>query len=95
LRTKLKNAIQATFGRRRTALPKEMPPGLSPEFVSDAGKQSQWQAFIRRSRLVATNLSLESVVKMIAAFIMPLFVAAVESKSFRKIWPKGGPWQEP
>ena len=54
---------------------------------------SQWQAFIRRSRLVATNLSLETVVKSIADFIIPASEAAAESKSFRQIWPKGGPWQ--
>ena len=67
----LKNAIQATFKRRRTALPKETPLGLSPEFVSDAGKQPQWQAFIRRSRLDSRNLSLEGVVKVVADFITP------------------------
>lgn len=57
----LRNAIHTTFKLRRTALPKEVPVGLTPEFVSDGGKLSQWQAFIRRSRLVATNLSLETV----------------------------------
>ncbi len=89
----LANAIHATFKRRRTALPKEVPVGLTPEFVSDAGKLSQWQAFIRRSRLVSTNFSLETVVKTIADFITPPSEAAAESKSFRQIWPKGGPWQ--
>jgi hypothetical protein len=89
----LRNAIHATFKRRRTALPKEVPVGLMPEFVADAGKLSQWQAFIRRSRLVSTNLSLKAVVRTIADFIIPPSVKAAESKSFRQIWPRGGPWQ--
>jgi hypothetical protein len=46
----LVRAIEATFRRRRAVLPTELPIGLSIEFVSDAGKLSQWDAFVRRSR---------------------------------------------
>lgn len=44
-------AIRATFQRRRTALPADIPLGLSDEFAADTGKQTQWRAFVRRSRL--------------------------------------------
>jgi hypothetical protein len=85
-------AIKATFNRRRTMLPKDIPIGLSKEIVSDAGKQSQWQAFLRRSRLHSQELSLETVVNVIGAFIMPPTAAAAEGKPFSLRWTKCGPW---
>jgi Nucleotidyl transferase AbiEii toxin, Type IV TA system len=85
-------AIKATFNRRRTMLPKDIPIGLSKEIVSDAGKQSQWQAFLRRSRLHSQELSLETVVNVIGAFIMPSTAAAAEGKPFSLRWTKCGPW---
>jgi predicted nucleotidyltransferase component of viral defense system len=89
----LKQAIQATFKRRRTALPIEIPSGLSNEFVSDAGKQVQWQAFVRRSRLDSKEISLEGAVKVIADFIFPPSHAAAEATAFAQTWSRGGPWQ--
>jgi len=89
----LMEAIQATFKRRRTALPDEIPIGLSNEFVTDAGKQSQWQAFVRRSRLDSKEISLENVIKVITDFVMPPIKAASDSTEFSLTWVKGGPWQ--
>ena len=89
----LMRAIEATFRRRGTMLPSEMPIGLSHEFVTDAGKLSQWQAFVRRSRLDSKEISLETVVKVIATFILPPSSAAAESTGFALRWAKGGPWQ--
>jgi predicted nucleotidyltransferase component of viral defense system len=88
----LMRAIKATFSRRRTMLPKDIPIGLSKEIISDAGKQSQWQAFLRRSRLHSQELSLQTVVNVIAAFIMPPTAAAAEGKPFSLTWTKCGPW---
>jgi hypothetical protein len=85
-------AIDATF-RRRAVLPIELPIGLSIEFVSDAGKLSQWEAFVRRSRLDTEEVNLGTVVKVIADFMMPPSIAAAEGKAFSLRWTKGGPWQ--
>jgi hypothetical protein len=41
----LRQAIVATFARRATVIPAEVPDGLSDAFASDAGKQRQWDAF--------------------------------------------------
>jgi len=49
-------AIRATFARRDTALPDDVPFGLSDEFSTDAQKLEQWQAFLRRNRLTAPDL---------------------------------------
>jgi predicted nucleotidyltransferase component of viral defense system len=44
---RLRQAIVATFARRGTAIPAEVPDGLSDGFAGDAGKQRQWEAFAR------------------------------------------------
>jgi predicted nucleotidyltransferase component of viral defense system len=89
----LKAAIIATFKRRQTVLPPEAPVGLSNEFVSDAGKRTQWQAFVLRSRLDSKELSLEKVVERVAAFVMPPSNAAAEGNSFELTWAKGVAWE--
>lgn len=53
----LRQAIQATFVRRRTELPKAMPLGLSDSFSMNPMKQQQWKAFLSKSKLVAPGLT--------------------------------------
>jgi len=91
----LKAAIIATFKRRKTALPREAPVGLSNEFVSDAGKRAQWHAFVLRSRLDSKELSLDRVIERVTAFVMLPSIAAAERSSFELTWAKGGPWEAP
>jgi len=40
-------AIRATFDRRATAIPTELPLALGDAFARDAEKQAQWNAFLR------------------------------------------------
>jgi hypothetical protein len=54
--TELAHAIQATFTRRRTALPEGVPAGLSDAFAADAGKLTQWRAFVTKNKLNAIAL---------------------------------------
>ena len=44
---RLRRAIAATFARRNTVVPTEVPNSLSDAFAADAGKQRQWDAFAR------------------------------------------------
>jgi predicted nucleotidyltransferase component of viral defense system len=44
---RLRHAILATFARRNTVIPAEVPDGLSDGFAADPGKQRQWDAFAR------------------------------------------------
>jgi predicted nucleotidyltransferase component of viral defense system len=44
---RLRRAIVATFARRSTVIPAEVPDGLSDAFATDPGKQRQWDAFAR------------------------------------------------
>jgi hypothetical protein len=52
----LRDAIAATFQRRGTALPVNVPLGLSDEFARDATKRAQWKAFLGKNRLDAPTL---------------------------------------
>lgn len=53
----LRRAVEATFERRRTTLPTELPIGLSDAFAADTTKQVQWKAFLRKNRLDAMDLA--------------------------------------
>jgi hypothetical protein len=87
-------AIHATFIRRKTPLPSDLPAGLSDEFAGDQMKQTQWTAFVRRTRFSKpVDASLKAVVEGIRTFLMPTTMAALESKAFSNRWPKGGPWR--
>jgi hypothetical protein len=44
---RLSRAIVATFARRSTVIPAEVPDGLSDAFAADSAKQRQWDAFAR------------------------------------------------
>jgi hypothetical protein len=67
----LAQAIAATFARRGTALPPGWPIGLTDAFATDAAKQRQWQAFLRKNRLDAPTLT-EVVRELRAALAQPL-----------------------
>ena len=43
----LSAAILATFNRRKTPLPADVPAGLTDQFSEELQKQSQWTAFLR------------------------------------------------
>jgi hypothetical protein len=47
----LAEAIAATFARRKTAVPSDVPSGLSDEFAKDAASQALWKAFLTRNQL--------------------------------------------
>ena len=56
-KAELRRAIEATFNRRKMAMPTSLPGGLSDAFVADAIKQTQWNAFLKKNRLDAIALA--------------------------------------
>ena len=52
----LRQAVQATFARRRTEVPATVPMGLSSAFLASPAKQQQWRAFLSKSKLEAPGL---------------------------------------
>jgi hypothetical protein len=76
----LADAIAATFERRGTALPQDLPVGLSDEFARDAAKRTQWAAFLSRNRLEAPGL--DEVVAEVRDFVTePLRLARERTAS--------------
>ena len=70
----LGDAIAATFQRRATEVPMEVPLGLSDEFARDAEKRAQWKAFLGKNRLEAPALG--DVIEEIRRFVAePLALA--------------------
>ena len=85
-------AFRATFDRRQTALPREVPVALTPEFSEDRGKVQGWRGFLRRNRLDAPD-SLAEVCAFLGSFLLQPSRAAVEGAAFVSSWRPGGPWQ--
>jgi predicted nucleotidyltransferase component of viral defense system len=89
----LAKAIRATFERRKTPLPESTPLALTPEFLTDQSKRSQWTAFVKRSKLAAPPM-LDEVGRRIAAFLdLPIGHAREKSASSAE-WSAGGPWSD-
>jgi len=67
----LARAIRATFERRGTRIPDNVPIGLADEFSQDPQKLAQWAAFLRRNRLPMIPLD-EVIVEIREALLGPL-----------------------
>jgi hypothetical protein len=67
----LVRAIAATFSRRDTVLPADVPAGLSDAFAADAAKQTQWRAFLKKNDLEIHELG------EVITFIRTRFLAVI------------------
>ena len=74
----LTEAIKATFERRKIELPHELPVAFTPEYLSDGVKETQWKAFLNRSMLSESGLSIEDVLESLRARLWPLLQKARE-----------------
>lgn len=89
----LSRAVQATFERRRTAIPEGVPIGLTDEFVHDPQKENQWRAFLRKNALDPTPLG--TVVGDLRNFLQPVLVAIVAGDGYDYSWRAGVGWGMP
>lgn len=78
----LSDAIAATFQRRGTDVPVEVPLGLSDEFARNVAKRIQWKAFLGKNRLEAPTL--EEVIKEVRRFVAEPLALARQSSGRRK-----------
>lgn len=86
----LRQAIQATFACRKTALTATIPFGLTDAFAHDERKRTQWQAFLKKNRL--GELALHEVVEVLVGFMQPVIEAASANATFPAHWLPGGSW---
>jgi len=89
----LRQALQATFDRRQSPVPTDTPLALTPFFATDRVKQTQWAAFLRKSRLPAPGLTLDSLIPILRAFLLPPAQAAAQGLAYPATWTPGGPWR--
>lgn len=88
-RSALDEAVRRTFERRGTALPVDMPIGLSDEFTAAWG--AQWQTFLGRERMAAAPTVFAAVIAGLRNFLIPL----AEAADVDRIWLPRGPWSQP
>jgi predicted nucleotidyltransferase component of viral defense system len=69
----LHQAILYTFQKRGTALPTQVPDGLTQEFANDSTKMAQWKSFLKENVPPPNNtLVLSEVIAVVASFLLPL-----------------------
>lgn len=89
----LSQAIRATFDRRGTRVPEQLPIGLTSEFARDEQKNTQWTAFLRKNAL--EQVTLESVIATLAAFLLPVLTSLGQGVEHQGRWRAGSGWIEP
>jgi len=88
----LSRAIRATFVRRETPVPGELPLGLSRAFADDTTKQAQWRQFVTRGQLTSGDHPLAVVIESLEGFLWPPLEAVARQLELDRNWPPGGPW---
>ena len=89
----LSEAIQKTFERRKTEIPKKLPFALTAEFYDTPIKQSQWSAFIQKNKLVPDgSIKFSETINQIKRFLMPLLESLTQEKEFKKKWVPNKGW---
>ncbi len=89
----LAEAIRATFDRRQTVVPAEAPIALTPAFVEDGTKQSQWQGFLRRTAIDMAPGPFAELQGKVAAFVLPPASAVASGAIFSQKWKAGDGWR--
>ena len=87
----LVEAIEKTFEKRKTPLPKELTI-FTPSFMKDENKQAQWQGFINKTKLGDAPKSFENVIAGIKKFLQPVVASINDQQTFRFFWTASGPW---
>jgi len=79
-------AIQATFARRNTEIPKTLPTAFTAEFTDDKQKQIQWKAFIKKTMPEAAPDKLHAVTDSLIKFLNPVLLSLQNKTTLQKTW---------
>ena len=82
----LRSAIRATFERRQTPIPTTPPLALTADFADDRSKAIQWNAFLKKGKLVETPPPFTEVVELLHKFLMPPTIAISEHPPWQYLW---------
>jgi len=90
----LRDQLRDTFSHRGTTLPRETPAGLADTFAHSPEAQTQWTAFLRRSKAdEAAPRSFSAVVDTVRALVLPALEAAAADAQFPLRW-RAGTWEQ-
>ena len=91
---RLKKAIESTFKRRKTIVPIS-PLVFRTEFHNDKGRQRQWTAFLRKSRIANIDKSFNQIMERITKFLKPIVISIKNKTQIEKSWyPSLGRWKK-
>ena len=86
------DAVRETFARRETEIEAE-PVCFTEQFAGDAAKQTQWNAFVRRSLLAHVPSDFSEVVDQVRQFLQPVAISLAQGQTFDLRWRAAGPWR--
>ncbi|MFT5632681.1 MAG: hypothetical protein ACI9SQ_000387 [Rubritalea sp.] len=66
----LRQAVLNTFERRQSPIPEDIPIFLQQTFANNPSKVTQWNAFLKKNKLLKKDLS--ELLNQLTPFIMPL-----------------------
>ena len=87
----LMNAIKATFERRKTEIPKNIPLAFSKEFYDDDLKKKQWVAFLNKNGMDDNN-NLEEVTEFLEELLMPVVHSIGAEEKMEMNWSSSDKW---
>jgi hypothetical protein len=92
---KLVEAVGGTLRRRETAIPKDMPFGLTEAFAAIAEERGLWSGFLRRTPPALKPPAFPELQAELRAFFGPIISGLSVPEGTRGAWdPDGGAWRE-
>lgn len=87
----LAESIRRAFERRKTAIPKEDPFGLTAEYWDTPSRMTQIRAFRRRANLEVGPDAGKEVLDILRPSLLPILENLREGIKTAGTWPPGGP----
>jgi predicted nucleotidyltransferase component of viral defense system len=91
-RTTLVSAARATFERRATPLPGEIPAALTSAFYAQEERASRWRAYVTRNNLAHAPLDFDETGEAVISFLRPIWDNLAAGANPGGTWESGGPW---
>ncbi|MGI4861644.1 MAG: nucleotidyl transferase AbiEii/AbiGii toxin family protein [Janthinobacterium lividum] len=87
-------AVSGTLRRRETAMPTEMPLGLTDAFAAIAKERGLWSGFLRRTPPALEPPPFADLQLELRSFFGPIIAGLSRSESARGVWdPDGRAWR--
>ncbi|WP_172653258.1 nucleotidyl transferase AbiEii/AbiGii toxin family protein [Methyloceanibacter caenitepidi] len=87
-------AVNGTLQRRETAIPTEMPVGLSEVFAAIVEEQGLWKGFLRRNPPMLKPPPFEDLQDELRRFFGPIIAGLAKPESAKGLWdPDGVTWR--